>query len=329
MNLSFMLFLCTLVMGTTLSISSESWIMMWIGLEVNLMSFIPMMKMNNTPYESEASMKYFLVQALASSLLMMAILSSEVISMNNIMINTILMGALLMKMGAAPFHFWFPTVMQGLSWVGCLLLMTWQKIAPMIMMSYQLAPSMLMNVIVAMSVVVGAVGGFAQTSIRKMFAYSSISHLGWLIMALMMSINYWMMYFTMYVMMSMATVAMFSKNEAFYLTQVFNMKTNSEIKMMMFIAMLSLGGMPPFTGFVPKWIIIQNMIASQMYMMTTIMVMTTLITLYMYMRLTYSALTFNTQGTYWQNQHPSNILMFMSTGATLMGIPLIACMSLT
>nr|YP_010172665.1 NADH dehydrogenase subunit 2 [Mnais tenuis]QSH89862.1 NADH dehydrogenase subunit 2 [Mnais tenuis] len=329
MNLSSMLFSCTLVLGTTLSISSESWIMMWIGLEVNLMSFIPMMKMNNTPYESEASMKYFLVQALASSLLMMTILASEVVIMNTTMLHSIMMGALLMKMGAAPFHFWFPAVMQGLSWGGCLLLMTWQKIAPMIMMSYQLKPSIMMNMIVTISVITGAVGGIAQTSIRKMFAYSSISHLGWLIMALMMSNNYWMMYFTMYVVMSAATVTIFSKNEAYYLTQVFNMKTEMGIKMMMFITMLSLGGMPPFTGFVPKWIIIQNMISSQMYMMTFIMVMTTLITLYMYMRLTYSALTFNSQGTQWQNQYPGNILMFISTGATLMGIPLIACMNLT
>nr|YP_009643532.1 NADH dehydrogenase subunit 2 [Psolodesmus mandarinus]AWH61857.1 NADH dehydrogenase subunit 2 [Psolodesmus mandarinus] len=329
MNLSFLLFSGTMIMGTTLAISSSSWIMMWIGLEMNLMSFIPLMKGNNTPHESEASMKYFLTQAMASSILMMAILLTEATSTNSWLSYGMLVSALLMKMGAAPFHLWMPSVMEGLKWSMCLTLMTWQKIAPMIMMSYQIKNNMMTNAVVVASVSVGAIGGLAQTSIRKMFAYSSISHVGWMIMAMMMSSNYWTTYFLLYVSMNMAATVIFSKSETMYLEQVFNMKTKSKMKMMMFISMLSLGGMPPFMGFVPKWIIIQNMIMFQSYLLILIMVMTTLITLYMYMRMMYSSLTFSSQSTSWQNQQDNSVVTYLSMGITLLGIPLITCLNLT
>nr|QJQ37701.1 NADH dehydrogenase subunit 2 [Matrona basilaris] len=326
MNLSLMLFLFTMIVGTTVSISSSEWIIMWIGLEVNLMSFIPIMKTSSSPYESEASMKYFIVQAMASTLLMMAVLLME---MNTQPMWTItLMTALFLKMGAAPFHIWYPGVMQGLSWENCVILMTWQKIAPMIMISYLMVNTLMTSIIVTMCVIAGAVGTMNQTSLRKLMAYSSISHLGWLIMSMLMSNYYWMLYFTLYSTVTIVTVTIFWSMSIFHMSQIMNKKMESKTKIVLFSSILSLGGMPPFTGFIPKWIMIQNMISSENYIMIMIMVMSTLITLYAYLRMSYSAFSLSNEGLYWQMPEFNKSVMFMSMAATLLGIPIIGVVSM-
>nr|YP_008993142.1 NADH dehydrogenase subunit 2 [Vestalis melania]AFM83573.1 NADH dehydrogenase subunit 2 [Vestalis melania] len=322
MNLTSMLFMSTLALGTVVSISSSSWIMMWVGLEVNLMSFIPLMKKTGNVYESEASMKYFLVQVMASSLLMFSILAAEMMKGNTM--HSILLCSLFMKMGAAPFHFWYPGVMQGLDWSNCFILMTWQKIAPMIMMSYQLKMTIIVSSTVLMSVLMATVGGMGQTSIRKMMAYSSISHLGWLIMAMAASYYHWMMYFLIYSIVSLASVIIFWNYELYQLHQLFNMGSESNMKMTMFTSMLSMGGMPPFLGFIPKWVIIQTMIESKNYIMIMIMVMSTLITLFMYLRMTYGAFALSSDTTSWKSVATAKSSLFISTMITLSGMPLIA-----
>nr|YP_010968302.1 NADH dehydrogenase subunit 2 [Ceriagrion nipponicum]WNN67111.1 NADH dehydrogenase subunit 2 [Ceriagrion nipponicum] len=328
MNLSSLLFLSTLIMGTLITISAKSWIIMWIGLEINLLSFIPMMNKNKTPFESESSIKYFMTQAMASMLLLMTILITEMMTMNSEWISMLMLSALFIKMGAPPFHFWFPAVMQGLSWMNCMLLMTWQKIAPMVMMGYQLWMGMFSNSIILMSVIVGAIGGFNQTSIRKLLAYSSISHLGWMITAMMMGTWYWTMYFVMYTLLNIAVVIIMNSNSMYYLPQVFSFKMNSNVKFMLFMSMLSLGGLPPFLGFLPKWMIIQNSMGMENSFIIIMMVMTTMITLYFYLRMTYSAFTINNQMPYWLMESKNKSVMYMSMIISLMSIPLITMINL-
>nr|YP_009114110.1 NADH dehydrogenase subunit 2 [Euphaea yayeyamana]AHC02112.1 NADH dehydrogenase subunit 2 [Euphaea yayeyamana] len=328
MNLSSLLFYTTLIAGTLISISSSSWLIMWIGLEMNLMSFVPIINKDKTPYESEASMKYFLIQAMASMMLLAAVLSAEMMNDINNWQNLILISALLMKMGAAPFHLWFPNVMQGLSWINCFTLMTWQKIAPMVMTSYQLFNNKFINMIIILSVIVGAVGGMNQTSIRKMMAYSSISHIGWMLTAMLMSSSYWMLYFIMYIILNMAVIMIMNKYAMFQLQQIFNTKMETTTKFTMFTGMLSLAGLPPFLGFLPKWMIIQNMIMFQEYLVIMIMVMTTLITLYFYLRMMYSAFTLSNQSGTMLNENKNKTVLMISISISLLGIPLISMINL-
>nr|QHZ87418.1 NADH dehydrogenase subunit 2 [Platycnemis phyllopoda] len=327
-NLSKLLFLTTLVMGTLITITSKSWVLMWIGLEMNLLSFIPMMSSNKNPYENEAAMKYFITQAMASLILLASVLSSCMFEINYLLINSVLLSSLFTKMGASPFHLWFPMVMQGMTWKNAFILMTWQKIAPMMMMAYQLQNNMLTNFVILMSVIVGAMGGFNQTSLRKLMAYSSIGHLGWLILAMLMGIKYWFIYFTVYTVLIIAVMIILSMNSLFYLPQIFLLKQKSYNKMILFISMLSLGGMPPFLGFLPKWMIIQNNAENENFIMITIMVMVTMITLFYYLRMMYSAFTFYNQTTIWENSSKSLTLMTLSMSISMMGIPIMCYVNL-
>nr|YP_008144589.1 NADH dehydrogenase subunit 2 [Shirakiacris shirakii]AGI51644.1 NADH dehydrogenase subunit 2 [Shirakiacris shirakii] len=325
-NSTKLLFLSTLMMGTILSISSNSWFGVWMGLEINLLSFIPLLANNKNMMMNESSIKYFIVQAMASTMLLFSILLIQMkypMSWESEIIPSMMISSsLLLKIGAAPFHFWFPEVMGASSWINCLTLMTWQKIAPMMVLSYCIQMSNFIFIITILSIIIGALGGLNQTSLRQILAYSSISHLGWMISSLIVSENIWELYFIIYSLLSLIMVLLFKSMNLFFMNQIYsasNMKT--EIKFMMFLSLLSLGGLPPFLGFLPKWIVMQSLIENNMTILMTIMVMLTTITLYYYMRISFSALIMSYTENSWsmsiKNQKTSFILPFSVMISTL------------
>nr|WGL39509.1 NADH dehydrogenase subunit 2 [Limbodessus compactus] len=290
-----MMFLMTLIMGTMMTISSKTWLGMWMGLELNLLSFIPIISMKNNPYSSESSIKYFIIQAIASSILLMSIIMlmmksnmmSESSMMNKI-IYTIMNSTMCLKLGSAPFHFWFPEIIEGMSWINAMILLTWQKIAPMIIMIYTLKSNTFMYLIILMSTFIGSIGGLNQTSLRKILAFSSINHMGWMFSSMSINEMTWLTYFSIYSLISISIILMFNQMKMFMLKQMFLMyKSNKMPNFLMSMNLLSLGGLPPFLGFLPKWIVIQNL-SFNMFIITMFMIMMTLITLFFYIRIIYS-----------------------------------------
>nr|QYJ55961.1 NADH dehydrogenase subunit 2 [Anopheles sacharovi]QYJ56169.1 NADH dehydrogenase subunit 2 [Anopheles sacharovi] len=306
------IFFITLIFGTLVTISSNSWLGAWMGLEINLLSFIPLMNdSKKNLLTSESSLKYFLTQAFASSILLFAIImlmffyNSNFLMMNNY--NEILiLSTLMLKSGAAPFHFWFPEVMEGLSWFNGLILMTWQKIAPLMLISYNFIYNFFMISII-LSMLIGSLGGLNQTSIRKLMAFSSINHLGWMLLAMMNNEMLWMTYFLIYSLLSISIVMMFNNFKLFYFNQIFNISLmNPIIKLLIFLNLLSLGGLPPFLGFLPKWLVIQNLTNMGQLFILMISVCLTLITLFFYLRLSYSIYMLNYQKNSWMLKNNYN-----------------------
>nr|YP_010508529.1 NADH dehydrogenase subunit 2 [Philophylla fossata]UXG57142.1 NADH dehydrogenase subunit 2 [Philophylla fossata] len=312
-NSSKIMFFFILILGTMITISSNSWLGAWMGLEINLLSFIPLMSDNNL-MSTEASLKYFLTQALASVVLLFAIiilyLNYFPMIQNNFYYNyLIIYSTLLMKSGAAPFHFWFPIVMEGLSWMNGLILMTWQKIAPLMLISYIPQNNLMIFAIIA-SVITGSLGGLNQTSLRKLMAYSSINHLGWMLAAMQTNELMWMTYFYFYSFLSFSLMFMFNNFKIFHINQLFNMFLNSKIiKFTIFFNLLSLGGLPPFIGFLPKWLIMQLLIMNNQYILMLIMTMMALITLFFYLRLCFTAFMLNYYENNWNNNMHTNNFM--------------------
>nr|YP_006575869.1 NADH dehydrogenase subunit 2 [Calosoma sp. BYU-CO241]ACZ58518.1 NADH dehydrogenase subunit 2 [Calosoma sp. BYU-CO241] len=296
-NLYKLIFMMTLFMGTMISVSSYTWLGTWMGLEINLLSFIPLLKKKNCPLSTESSIKYFLVQTLASTIFLFSILMimmtnnmiSDLMNINQLMM-MIINTSLLLKMGAAPFHFWFPEIIEGMNWINSLILMTWQKIAPMMLLSYTLKSSNYIIFIIMMSTMIGSIGGLNQTSMRKIMAYSSINHLGWMISSFLNNEMIWMIYFLIYSFISSTFIMMMNMFNIYYLKQMFSlMNKNFLIKFMLLMNLFSLGGLPPFLGFMPKWMIIQYLSNNYMYLIF-FMIMMTLITLFFYLRIAYTSL---------------------------------------
>nr|QBF00236.1 NADH dehydrogenase subunit 2 [Stegana prigenti]QBF00237.1 NADH dehydrogenase subunit 2 [Stegana prigenti] len=338
-NSSSILFVTILMLGSLISITSNSWLGAWMGLEINLLSFIPLMSDNNNNLmSSEASLKYFLVQALASTVLLFAVILMNI--KNNMNFETMsfftssmIFSSLLMKSGAAPFHFWFPNIMEGLTWINCLFLMTWQKIAPLILMSY-FNMKLLLTISIILSVIIGSLSGLNQSSLRKLMAFSSINHLGWMLSILNLENSIWLIYFLTYSFLSFCLIFLFNNFKIFHFNQMFSMFFNSKIlKFYFFLNFLSLGGLPPFLGFLPKWLVIQHLSSTNQYFLLLILMMTTLITLFFYLRICYSAFMLNYFENNWMNHIQINnknyylfmIFTFFSTFG-LMGISMMYSM---
>nr|YP_007474973.1 NADH dehydrogenase subunit 2 [Pseudotmethis rubimarginis]AFR34284.1 NADH dehydrogenase subunit 2 [Pseudotmethis rubimarginis] len=325
-NSTKLLFLSSLMMGTVLSVSSNSWFGVWMGLEINLLSFIPILANNKNMMMNESSIKYFIVQAMASTMLLFSILIIQIkypLSWEQQIIPSMMISSsLLLKIGAAPFHFWFPEVMGATSWINCLVLMTWQKIAPMMVLSYCIQNSMFISTIIIASIAIGALGGLNQTSLRQLMAYSSISHLGWMIASISISETMWEVYFLVYSLLSMIMVLLFNQSKLFFMNQIYTSENmNIEIKFMMFLTLLSLGGLPPFLGFMPKWMVMQLLVENNLSALMAIMAVLTTITLYYYMRISFSALIMTFSENSWSINNnvksPKFILPTLVTISTL------------
>nr|UEP13598.1 NADH dehydrogenase subunit 2 [Betasyrphus serarius] len=298
-NSSKILFIFILIMSVMITVSANSWLGAWMGLEINLLSFIPLMSDNNL-MSNEASLKYFLTQALASSILLFSSIlfmyennfMMQNFSTNKYMCMTILL-ALLMKSGTAPFHFWFPNVMEGLNWMNSLILMTWQKIAPLMLISYLMIKPMLFWCIL-LSIIIGSLGGLNQTSLRKLMTFSSINHLGWMLMSMYSNESLWINYFMFYAFLSFNLIFLFNMFKLSHINQLFSMfMLNKYLKFSLFLNLLSLGGLPPFLGFIPKWFTIQFLTFNNQLFMMTVMIIMTLLTLFFYLRLCYTAFMLN------------------------------------
>nr|UJG10815.1 NADH dehydrogenase subunit 2 [Ips typographus]UUG47420.1 NADH dehydrogenase subunit 2 [Ips typographus]UUG47537.1 NADH dehydrogenase subunit 2 [Ips typographus] len=299
MNFYKMMFSFSLILGTIISISATSWFTAWIGLEINLLSLMPLMKSFKNKFSAEASLKYFITQAMASATLIFSIIlianfkySSffEISNLSSPLLNL----ALLMKIGAAPLHFWLPEVVSGISWYMNMIILTWQKIAPMILLFYSMKSSIMISMFIILSALIGSLEGINQTCLRKLLVFSSINHISWMLSALSSSLNSWLLYFLIYSFMNLNIIFLLNLNKIFFFSQIDKISPNKSIKFFFFMNFLSLGGLPPFIGFFIKWITLNEMIYNKLFFLSIMLIILTLIALYFYLRMTFSTLMLST-----------------------------------
>nr|APX40382.1 NADH dehydrogenase subunit 2 [Cryptocephalus schaefferi] len=284
-----MMFLIVVITGSLITISSNSWMSMWIGLEINLLSIIPLLSEKGYTDSAEASIKYFITQVTASNIMLFAVIcmlfNNEQVN-NDFHLMTMIQSALLIKIGAAPFHAWLPEVMDGLSWANCLIILTWQKIAPMIILMMIIKQEMFSYMIILLSSMIGSVMGFNQISLRKIMAYSSINHMGWMIAAMLSMKSIWIFYFSIYSAISINIIWIFHLLNLKNINQIACLFSNSKMTSLLFsMNFLSLGGLPPFIGFLPKWFTIQQLILMNNHILALLLILLTLIAMFFYLRM--------------------------------------------
>nr|QIZ12552.1 NADH dehydrogenase subunit 2 [Nuttallochiton mirandus] len=290
-------FVMIMVFGTVLSLSSIHWFGVWFGLELNLLGMIPIMVQKGGSEETESGVKYFLIQAVGSVMFLLGIFLLGWVNTGwNLNSNGsyLMMGlfffGLLIKLGVAPFHFWVPSVVSGVSW-GCnLLLLTWQKVAPLLVLcSFLDIFGLLMLFLVFMSSFFGGVGGVNQTSIRSILAYSSILHMGWLMGASMVSINFCFVYFSMYSGVLGCIIAVLWFEESYNNYGFLNIYSwESSGRLFLVFMLLSLGGMPPLLGFFGKWLVLVSLMGQGQILLSLMLVSGSMVSLYYYLVLSFS-----------------------------------------
>nr|YP_009118052.1 NADH dehydrogenase subunit 2 [Brachyuropus grewingkii]AJF22813.1 NADH dehydrogenase subunit 2 [Brachyuropus grewingkii] len=253
------LFYATLITSMILTTSTNSWFIAWVGLEVNLLAFIPLILAKKNKYSVESALKYFLIQSLASIFI---ILASALADRHDL--SLLILAMLLLKSGAAPSHQWMPSMVDGLSWPLFTTLMTLQKINPLILVFFLLKTNfiyMFIMLYIFISCLVGAVGGLTQTSLRKIIGYSSIAHLAWMLSALTSGSWLWSSYFVAYAFVLSSVTFLLNHTQMSALNQVSSMN-KSYLSLVIAVSILSLGGLPPFTGFLPKLLVVQHLAAT-------------------------------------------------------------------
>nr|YP_009309231.1 NADH dehydrogenase subunit 2 [Pseudogobius taijiangensis]AJG02925.1 NADH dehydrogenase subunit 2 [Pseudogobius taijiangensis] len=286
-----------LLLGTTITMTSSHWLLAWMGLEINTLAIIPLMAQQHHPRAIEATTKYFLTQATAAATLLFASVTNawltgqwDIQLMTHPVPTTMIVLALSLKIGLAPLHTWLPEVLQGLDLTTGLILSTWQKLAPFaLLLQIPLQNQELLIILGLASTLVGGWGGLNQTQLRKILAYSSIAHLGWMIVVLQFAPSLTLLALLTYLIMTSSA----------FLTFKFNNSTNINSLAMSWakapiltatapLILLSLGGLPPMTGFMPKWLILQELTKQHLPATAVIAALTALLSLYFYLRLSYA-----------------------------------------
>nr|QIS91929.1 NADH dehydrogenase subunit 2 [Geocapromys ingrahami] len=328
----------TLILGTLITLISSHWLLMWMGLEMSMLSIIPILMSKSNPRSTEAATKYFLTQATASMIFLLSIIMTmmhsgqwSILHTNNQIVSLILTLALIMKLGLAPFHFWVPEVTQGSSLIAGMILLTWQKIAPLSIL-IQISPVINQTMIISsalLSTLLGGWGGLNQTQLRKILAYSSIAHMGWMLVVMNFNPSISLFNLMIYIIMTISLFATLHMNNNLSTLSLSNVwSTAPPTIIIILLTLLSMGGLPPLTGFSPKWIIIQELVKNNNIVIPTLMTIMALLNLYFYVRLTYSTTltlfpsTNNTKIKWYFNNSKKMIIIPPLVTLSIMSLPL-------
>nr|YP_010957200.1 NADH dehydrogenase subunit 2 [Centropristis striata]QEP94854.1 NADH dehydrogenase subunit 2 [Centropristis striata]WMY90501.1 NADH dehydrogenase subunit 2 [Centropristis striata] len=289
--------LFSISLGTIITISSSHWLFAWMGLEMSTLAIIPVMAQSHSPRAIEATMKYFITQAIAAALLLFSGVTNawltghwDISFMGHNSTTMMFTLALALKIGLAPAHLWLPEVLQGLDLTTGIILSTWQKLAPfaLLVQIQPLNPDMLIS-LGLLSTLIGGWGGLNQTQLRKILAYSSIAHLGWMALVLQFSPALTLITLLTYIVMTSSTFLIFKFNKSLSINTLATSWTKAPaLTAFVPLVLLSLGGLPPLTGFLPKWMILQELTKQSLSLLATIAALTALLSLFFYLRLSYA-----------------------------------------
>nr|QNH73671.1 NADH dehydrogenase subunit 2 [Platysmurus leucopterus] len=332
-----LIFTASLLLGTTITITSNHWVMAWTGLEINTLAILPLISKSHHPRAVEAATKYFLVQAAASTLVLFSSMTNawytgqwDITQLTHPTSSLILTAALSMKLGLVPFHFWFPEVLQGSPLTTGLLLSTVMKFPPitlLFMTSQALNPTLLTTMAI-LSVALGGWMGLNQTQTRKIMAFSSISHLGWMAIILIYYPKLTLLNFYLYAMMTATVFLTLNAMKILKLSTLMTAWTKApSLSTILLLTLLSLAGLPPLTGFLPKWFIIQELTKQDMAPAAMIISLLSLLGLFFYLRLAYCAtITLPPHTTnhmkQWHVNKPVNPSIAILTTLSIMLLPL-------
>jgi len=318
----FVLALCAML-GMQIMVSASHFLSLYLGLELLSLSLYAMVAMQrDSQNASEAAMKYFVLGALASGMLLygmsmfygvtgtlelqkLAAIIAEGKIENTLLVFGLvfIMVGLAFKLGAVPFHMWVPDVYQGAPTAMTLFISAAPKLAAFAMLMrllvdglYGLHPdwqSMLI-ILAILSMGLGNIVAIAQTNIKRMLAYSTISHIGFLMLGVLTATkdgySASMFYTIVYALMSMGGFGMIMllSRTGFEAEKLEDFKGLNErnpwYAFLMMVLMLSMAGVPPMLGFWAKWSVLSQVVASGLVWLAVLAVIFSVIGAYYYLR---------------------------------------------
>ena len=311
----YILFILFAILGSFVLISSDNFLTAFIGLELQSLSLYLMAAFNTKNLNSnEAGIKYFSLGALSSGFLLFGIsmiyFDTASFTFQNLdNFSTIsevglalVLIALFFKVSAAPFHIWTPDVYEGSPTISTLFFATLPKFASLIFLFriyHELNISKIdslyyiFQIVCAISLLVGVYGAITQKIIKRLLAFSSINHIGFMLLAIMsyqyMSEGAIFFYLIIYLITTFGVFSVIlnlrtSEGEITLLTGLNGLKASSRSKAIsMLVFLFSLAGIPPFAGFFAKFFILSASINEGFYILSVIAVVSSVIAAFYYL----------------------------------------------
>nr|QGZ10036.1 NADH dehydrogenase subunit 2 [Eisenia nordenskioldi pallida] len=317
-----MLTMSTLILSTLMAMSSTNWILLWGAMELNLLSFIPVIMQSKNHQEVEGSVKYFLAQALGSAILLTSSISMWMpFSASPNFLSFLLTSALLLKLGSVPCHFWYPSVMASISLISCMILSTWQKLAPISILAFLLPQKNMQFIMLAAgtNALLGGLMGMNQSQLRTIMAYSSIGHIGWMLsLVAVFKPTAAILYLLVY---SMLLAPLFLIMKFFNMQHIKHMNASTShnmlLHMILMILLMSLGGLPPLTGFMPKFMTIL-LLMSTMKILALLLILGSVMNLFFYLNIVINMMLLTApikNRTRFKEKIPTNLIMVLSVAS--------------
>jgi NADH-quinone oxidoreductase subunit N len=314
------------VLGVMLLVSAGNFVTLYLGLELLSLSSYALVALNrDAKLPSEAAIKYFVLGALASGMLLYGMSmvygasgmggapSLDLAHLHGVMSyttapNLLLFGLIFMivgigfKLGAAPFHMWIPDVYQGAPTPVTTFIASASKLAAF-GMAYRLLSSgmgdlsahwqLMLAVLAVLSLAIGNLVAIVQTNLKRMLAYSTISHMGYLLLGLAAAgpegYAAAMFYAISYAVMSVAAfgVILALARAGFECEEIADLKGLNQkspwMAFLMLLAMFSLAGVPPLFGFWAKVLVLEAAIHAHMLWLAIVGIVFAIIGLYYYL----------------------------------------------
>ncbi len=323
------------LLGITVMVSAASFLSLYVGLELLSLCLYALVALNRDSTASiEAAMKYFVLGALASGLLLYgmsmiygatgSLLFNEVAARSGALAGDLasartllvfglvfVVAGIAFKLGVVPFHMWIPDVYEGASTAVTLVLGTAPKIAAFAMALRllvnglpALAPDwqQMLVVLAVLSMALGNLAAIAQTNLKRMLAYSTISHMGFMLLGLLSGVvggnarnaveayGASMFYTAVYVLMSLGAfgVLLLASHKGVECERLEDLKGMNRrdpwVAMLMLLMMFSLAGVPPMAGFYAKLAVISSVVQAGQIWLAVVAVVFSLIGAFYYLR---------------------------------------------
>lgn len=215
----------------------------------------------------------------------------NLINTNLIIINS----AFLVKIGIAPFHFWFPEIIYGLNWINSIIILTWQKIAPIVLFIFNITNNTFTIFIIIVSAIIRRVSRLNIINLKKILAFSSINHIRWIMRIIVFRKIIWIIYFFIYTISTIILILFINKFKILFINQIAILNNKKEIIIFFLLGFVSFIGLPPTVGFISKWLTIQVLIWENWLFLTVILIILTTLIIFIYFQLIISALLFNSK----------------------------------
>lgn len=349
------------LLGMMVMISASHFLTLYLGLELLSLSLYAMVALQrDSAVATEAAMKYFILGALASGLLLygMSMIygatgSLEIYKISDAIQQGVynkqllvfglvfVVSGLAFKLGAVPFHMWVPDVYHGAPTPMTLLIGSAPKLAAfafvMRILVEALQPlvvewSSMLAILAILSIAIGNLSAIAQTNIKRMFAYSTIAHMGYLLLGVLSGniegYSSAMFYAVTYVLMTLGGfgMIMLMSREGFEADNLSDYKGLNQrspwLAFMMLLLMFSMAGVPPTVGFYAKFSVLQSVVQTGHIPLAIIAVLFSLVGAFFYLRVV-KLMYFDTPESHEPIQYQADtslLITFNGLGVLFLGI---------